>query len=157
MARKSIPPEPGRPSITPEQGITLLEGQKESVQAIVFRSMADKNLYYSWINTTKNYVEKAFGTNSSNITHFNGCNPVVAYHELNRQLAYVAKCRDSHIVAVDSFIEQLKKEIELGTSSVAHNSPIDPVVSRRIFLVHGQDGEAKHTVARFLERLKLQT
>ncbi len=38
-------------------------------------------------------------------------------------------------------------------SSVGQTSPLEPVASRKVFIVHGHDGEAKAEVARFIEKL----
>jgi len=143
-------------TISPEKGLDLLKEQKASGEALTFRSERDENLYFSWIHTTLTYIRKAFGNDSSQVTHFDSFGPAVSYPERSRQFANLAKCRDSHIVALEGLIEQLKKEIELGASAATHDSLVDPIVSRRVFLVHGRDGEAKQTVARFLEKLELK-
>jgi predicted nucleotide-binding protein len=154
MAKSTVPGS--ERAITPEQGLILLEEQKVLGEALTFRSEKDENLYFSWIHTTLTYIKKAFGEDSSQVTHFDDFGPVVTYPERSRQFANLAKCRDSHLVALEGLIEQLKKEIELGASAVRNGSLVNPVVSRRVFLVHGRDGEAKHTVARFLEKLDLK-
>jgi predicted nucleotide-binding protein len=156
MVRKSIPSKPEPPNITPQQAIILLEGQKTKGRAIAFESREDKDRYFAWANTTEQYIKRAFGTDSSNVTDFENSGPHVIHRDFGRQLRYLAERRDAQVVALDSYIEQLKTEIELRESDVTVGSKIDPVISGRIFLVHGQDGEAKHTIARFLERLKLQ-
>ncbi len=38
-------------------------------------------------------------------------------------------------------------------SPVEQTSPLEPLASRKVFIVHGHDGEAKAEVARFIEKL----
>lgn len=155
MAPTPNPPE-RKHLIRPEQALALLEEQKVSGEALKFGSERGKSLYFTWIHTTLAYIKKGFGDDSSQVEHFDGCGPVVVHPELSRELVYLATCRGRHIVALDGLIEQLKTEIKLGAPSATHASSIDSVTSRRIFLVHGQDGQAKHMVARFLEKLDLK-
>jgi len=65
-AKKTI--EQGRPEIAPEKAIELINKQIEAGEEILQGGIVGKDTYSTWELLTKNYLEKAFGRNSPNIT-----------------------------------------------------------------------------------------
>jgi predicted nucleotide-binding protein len=162
MATKRTPPKPAEPpSVTPEQGINLINRQIEAGVKLGEWLDIPQDQYGAWINTTENYLVKAFGSGSPNITRF---------HDVGRMFSYPTNAPDSwweqyrretlhsKIVHLRSYIELLKTEMEL---THPQNAKVLTVVShtalsRKVFLVHGHHEGARETCARFLEKLELQ-
>ncbi len=67
MAKK-IKSEPELPQVKPEQGIAFLTGQMKKAKALLQGTQLAKDDYSSWELLTRNYLEKAFGKNSPNVS-----------------------------------------------------------------------------------------
>jgi predicted nucleotide-binding protein len=158
MARKSSEPPRGDPNIPPSKGIELIKRQIEAGNALLNQSL-DSATYSSWENTTKIYLEKAFGNNHPNATKLVeygkfGSFPVNAPPQWWAN--WRAKNLQGQLTLLDGFIDVLKTEAELAEPRAA--AAIDPerTTSRKIFLVHGHETGLQQTIARFLERLALE-
>ena len=66
--RSSGPLEPGPPQIPAEQGIRLLSGQIDRGRQLLAARPLGSDEYSAWELLTGNFLEKAFGINSSNVT-----------------------------------------------------------------------------------------
>lgn len=158
MARKSSEPPRGDPTIPPAKGIELIQRQIEAGKALLNQPI-DSAPYTSWENTTKSYLEKAFGKNNPNATR------LVEYGKfgsfpMNASAQWWADRRarnlQGQLTLLDGFIDVLKTEAELAEPhAVAAISPERPT-SRKIFLVHEHETGIQQTVARFLEKLQLE-
>ena len=96
-----------------------------------------------WSSRVAEFLEQALGPDVA--TGFRGLNFADTFNELAVQLGHIegliAKDENAPTVAIE---RQDAARIAAG------------VASRRVFVVHGRDGEAKETVARFLEKLGLE-
>lgn len=145
---------PGTPQIPPDQGIQLFHGQIEKARNLLSSRPLKKDDYNSWELLTRNFLEKAFGVNSPNLTSVTnvgkyGSFPMNAgddWWENHR-----AKSLKSQVRMLEGLIELLQTEVQLeqGTSATLEK----PVIGHRIFLVHGHDEAILHETARFLEKL----
>jgi predicted nucleotide-binding protein len=160
MARKSNNPEPapqGRPTVTPEKGIELIQRQIEAGNGLL-QGFIDKARYASWMSTTSSYLEKAFGPNSPNVTKFSTYGMYGSF-PMNAGDRWWAEWRAKNLrgqqTLLTGFIDLLQTEIELsGPTSIASFSTEHPK-SRKVFVVHGHDTGLQQAVARFLEKLDL--
>jgi hypothetical protein len=121
----------GTPSITPEDGIKLLSMQIDKGKG--FDVTFDEDAFRSWDNTTRNYVEKAFGENHRNVINFEAirftCNaprPHFAFLSLDYFRTFQGK-----ITALKGYVEELETDIRLRPSSVSIHSSASPGVSKR--------------------------
>ncbi len=146
--------EQGLPEISPEKAIELIRKQIEVGEEFFEGSVIEKDAYSTWELLTKNYLEKAFGKNSPNITSVSsvgkyGSFPMGASEEWWND--HRAKSLRTQISKMKGLIELLGTEVELqhGSAISTHAS----VHGHKIFLVHGHDESTLHETARFLEKL----
>ncbi len=157
MARRRKEPDPPeRPEVDPTTGIRLLEEQLGKGRALLQSRPLNSDCYEQWELVTRNYLEKAFGRNSPNVSSVTdvgkyGAFPMGAgegWWENHR-----AEILQTQLARLEGLVELLRTEQQLqgaGTvSGVLANAP----KGHRIFLVHGHDEAAIQGVARFLETL----
>jgi hypothetical protein len=149
------PPQQGPPQVSPQQGIELLRGQIEKGKALLSARPLQSNEYSSWELLTRNFLAKAFGTNSPNVSTVTdvgkyGAFPMGAdesWWEDHRAESLATQVRK-----LEGLVELLETELQLQGGITPRASA--GVLGHRIFLVHGHDEAVLHEVARFLERLK---
>lgn len=151
---KNAKPKQGPPQIPPGKGIELLNGQIEKAQKMLSSRPLNKDEYSSWELLTRNYLEKAFGLNSPNVTSVMNVGKYGSF-PMNAEDSWWenhrSKSLQSQIRKIEGLIELLKTEIQLEEGTTA--SLKKPVMGHRIFLVHGHNEAILHEAARFLERL----
>src|SRR5262245_15470928 len=137
--RSPSPPEQGPPQISPEQGIQLLRRQIESGKALLAGRPLGSDQYSSWELLTRNFLEKAFGTNSPNVSTVTdvgkyGAFPMEAgerWWEDHR-----AKSLETQVRKLEGLVELLQTELQLSTGGVSQHAL---ATGHRVFLVHGHD------------------
>jgi len=154
MVRRKAPELPAPPQISPEEGIRLLKSQIRKGQELFASRPISSDDYGSWGLVTRNYLEKAFGVNSPNVSSITdvgryGSFPMNASEEWweNHQ----AKSLQTQLKKLGGLVELLQTELQLdrsGTIQAPRQSS-----GHRIFLVHGHDEAILHEIARFLEKL----
>jgi hypothetical protein len=155
MAKSTKPLPPSPREVSPKQGIALLLQRIEKGKALLSARPLSSDDYSTWQLLTKNYLEKAFGKDSSNVTSVTsageyGAFPMNAgehWWENHR-----AETLTTKMTRLEGLIELLSTEMELESGPGIEEPSLDP--GHRIFLVHGHDDRALHEVARFLERLQ---
>jgi predicted nucleotide-binding protein len=144
------------PSVTPEQGIDLLSRQRQKGALLLEKRPLTKADYQAWETVTRNFLVKAFGSTSSNVSsvmHVGkyGSFPMnegESYWENHR-----AESLQRQLTIIDGLIELLETEAELTAGSAS--SVVQGPRGDTVFLVHGHDEAILQAAARFLERLKL--
>ena len=157
MARSKNPagtPSRGKPSVTPEFGIELLSGQSSEAEDLLSRQPVDKNDFQSWDNTTRNYVEKAFGENHPNVEDFASMWAFGNYTWSSAEWSqHYAEGLQAKIKVLDGYMKQLRTEARIQEQSVSVGSNVVREGSKKVFIVHGHDGELKHATARLVTSL----
>ena len=153
--RKSSPPSPEPPQISPEQALTLVQTQIEKGKALLASRPLKDDAYESWELVIRNVLEKAFGVNSPNVSSITdvgkyGGFPMNAGSEWWEN--HHASSLQTQITKLDGLVELLQTEIKLSSGQALAASP--PVTGHGVFLVHGHDDKTLHETARFLEKLK---
>ncbi|MBI5837119.1 MAG: nucleotide-binding protein [Candidatus Eisenbacteria bacterium] len=155
-SKRKEPDPPGRPDVDSATGIRLLEEQLGKGRELLQSRPLSSDSHGQWELVTRNYLEKAFGRNSPNVSSVTdvgkyGDFPMGAgegWWESHR-----AESLQTQLARLDGLLELLRTEQQLqgaGTvSGVLANAP----KGHRIFLVHGHDEAAIQSVARFLEKL----
>jgi hypothetical protein len=119
MARRNNTPPRGKPSVTPERGIELLSGQIQKAERLLAEQPVNGNNFNSWDNTTRNFVEKAFGENHPNVENFEYMwafgNSLWSPAEWAE---HYAKGLHAKIATLNGYIEELKAEIPIQQTSV---------------------------------------
>ena len=156
MARKSKDRElPGPPEVTPQQGMELLRRQIAQGERLLAHRPIASDEYSSWELVTRNLLEKAFGTNSPNVTSITSVGKYGAFPMGAGEAwwdNHRAESLQTQLTRLHGLIELLKTEAELRDEGVVQ--PEKRLTGHRIFLVHGHDELALQETARFLERLE---
>jgi hypothetical protein len=150
-------PTRGTPAFLPERGIELLSEQIRKASDLLSKRPINENHFNSWDNTTRSFVEKAFGDNHPNIIDFLDTHSSANYlwspaeWEQHRAEALEAK-----IAAIEGYIEQLSAEAANQKTDTLTQGALSAKKSRKVFIVHGHDGELKEATARLVTNLGLE-
>lgn len=157
MASKKSPLQVGTPEIPPSDAIQLIILQIERAESLLGSRPLSSDTLSSWELLTKNFLTKAFGQNSPNVSSVtdigrSGSFPMHAGEDWWEN--HRAKSLQSKISCLRGLVELLETEVAL------HGDPVEfeaqAPTSRRVFLVHGHNEGLLHEVARYLERLMLE-
>jgi hypothetical protein len=155
MARSKNPagtPSRGKPSVTPEFGIELLSGQISEAEDLLSRQPVGENDFQSWDNTTRNYVEKAFGENHPNVEEFASMWAFGNYTWGPAEWSqHYAKGLHAKIEVLDGYMKQLRTEARIQERSVSVGSNVVREVSKKVFIVHGHNDKLKYELAHSLQ------
>lgn len=164
MARSKDPkPSRGKPSVAPESGIELLSGQINKARQLLDSPPIQRDHFLQWKNTTRNFVEMAFGENHPNISSFDhsgvfyisevrpgfvsgGSNLV----RRSSPLHYAEKL-DGMISALNGYIEQLQVTSQIQKTSTPAALNVEREPSKKVFIVHGHNDELKYEIAHSLQ------
>lgn len=157
MPAKRKPEPPGKPQITPDVALGLLRTQMGKARHLLESRPLSKDAHSQWELVTSNYLEKAFGVGSPNVSSVAdvgryGSFPMNADDQWweNRRAENLA----TQVSRLEGLIELLETELQLQVGSGISRPPLAPGSHHRLFLVHGHDEAALNQVARFLELLK---
>ena len=157
--RKTLPkPAIGAPEISPSDGIRLLNQQIQRAEEILASRPIKSDALSAWELLTKNFLSKAFGNFSPNVSAVvdigkYGSFPMNARAEWWEN--HNAESLQTKTSRLRGLVELL--ETELSLSGEPPSTPETPAqLSRRVFLVHGHHDGLLHEVARYLEKLKLE-
>lgn len=155
MAGRGQPEPPGKPEVTPEVGIDLLRRQIEKAKALLDARPLTSDADGQWQLLTRNYLEKAFGVGSPNVSNVMDVTSHFAYLT-DQPESYWENMRAedlaTQVTRLEGLLELLETESQLDQAQSVTPRPV--AASHRVFLVHGHDEQALHEVARFLERLQ---
>ncbi|HLL88661.1 MAG TPA: nucleotide-binding protein [Tepidisphaeraceae bacterium] len=162
MARaKHQAPQKGSPEVSPQKGVELLNRQIEKGKALLQSRPVSEADESTWTNVTRDFICKAFGADTEKCQEvfppggfsFIPLETTEAYWETRR-----AERIQEGLTGLSGLVEVLRTEMELseGTSPPTHGSEASRLsTSRKVFIVHGHDGETKLAVARLLETVRV--
>jgi hypothetical protein len=167
MARSSKNPNAtsprGNPSVTPEHGIKLLSEQINKARQLLDSPPIQRDHFLQWKNTTRNFVEMAFGENHPNISSFDysgvfyisevrssylsgGSNRV----RRSSPLHYAEKL-NGMISALNGYIEQLQVASQIQKTSTPATLNVERKPSKEVFIVHGHNAALKYEISHSLQ------
>jgi predicted nucleotide-binding protein len=154
-SKKTVSAAVGAPEVPPVKGVQLLRKHQEAGAKLLSNRPVNDNDYSTWSMLARNYLEKAFGQNSPNVTDVTSVGSFIAvpmhagdsWWEQRR-----AQNLETKLNKLNGLAELLETEIELRSEHIV--STVQAVSGYRIFLVHGHDERALHETARFLEKLE---
>lgn len=154
-SKKTSAPVVGDPEVSPAQGIRLLQKHQDAGAKLLSQRPIGEDDYGTWRMLARNYLEKAFGKGSPNVSAVidvgqYGSFPMNAsesYWENHR-----AETLQTQLHKLKGLVELLETEADLQQEHVVSPQPQSP--GHRIFLVHGHDELVLHESARFLEKLQ---
>lgn len=155
-AKKALTPPPvGLPEISLQKGIELIRRQIAAGEKLLNNRPLKNDDFISWKLLTKNFLDKAFGSDSPNVISVTRAGNVSSC-PMNAgdawwENAHVS-CLQAQLSRLHTLIELLTTEIELHGDIPELQAQV-PLSSHRMFLVHGHDESVLHETARFLEKL----
>lgn len=157
MAGKRRDDPLGQPQIAPDVAIRLLNEQIRKARTLLELGPLTKDVYGQWELVTRNYLEKAFGVGSPNVSSITDVGKYVFIPSNADDQWWENRHADSltsQVNLLDGLVQLLETERQLQSDSVISAPEPGGSGHRRVFLVHGHDEAALHVVARFLETLK---
>jgi hypothetical protein len=156
--KSTVKPTVGAPEITPADGIRLLNQQIQRADELLASRPIKPDALSSWELLTKNFLSKAFGNYSPNVSAVvdigkYGSFPMNAGPDWWEN--HNAKSLQTKTSRLRGLVELLETELSLSGEASSPPEMIAPL-SRRVFLVHGHQDGLLHEVARYLEKLKLE-
>ena len=156
MAILKSPYQFDEPEFDAANAIRFLNQQIEKAERMLASRPIAENDTSQWDILTDNYLQKAFGKFSSNVTSVMQVGkyeiiPMNADEEWREDK--LAKTLQTKVSKLRGLVELLQTKGQLeGTETPSDRKP--PTHIDSIFLVHGHDNGLLHEVARFLEMLK---
>lgn len=144
-----------------DKGITLLQRRIEDVKALHGVSHKDARVE-SVESSIQHTVREIFGDRSHEFEEHRNFT-ISQANKIVRDPSYYQREFESGISGAVTKLQGLIRHLEetreflpAPPSSNAAPTPMSAPVGRKVFVVHGRDEAAKETVARFLEKLKLE-
>lgn len=153
MAKRSIPQEKIQPTLSAERAIELIKRQINQIEGLLELRYDDPEVK-KWDNITEQILVKAFGRPNDNLSYYHNARHLGSFFfapgsddELQRDFEEsMGKGRK----LLEGFVEQL----EMFAEPVEGNQrPKVEKLSKKIFIVHGHDEQAKTELALILTRL----
>ncbi len=150
------------PSVDAATGITLLQKLVEKATDLREKPDLEESDVTAWCTTARDFLVRTFGSESPNVNAVlrafgdGGFHVGMGDHGFAN---YLRSGLTNKIKILDSCIEQLQIDIQLRPAeagSSAQAQTVGPTTqSNKVFVVHGHNHGIKESVARFLEKLKL--
>ena len=154
MAKRNPIKEPsGLPQVPPSTGLSLLRDLLAKGAELLQNRPLSSDAHSTWELLARNYLEKAFGVNSPNVSNALSVGArVVHFSESESSIENKrAEYLKTQLKKIEGLIELLNTEIQLSEGGLVQNKPTE--FGYKVFLVHGHDMSALHETARFLEKL----
>ncbi len=147
-------------SVDAQTGITLLKKLIEKARDLISLPNLQDSDITAWSTTARDYLTRAFGSGSPNINsviNASGDDGLYAGMSEEEFVQYLRSGLNNKIKVLEHCIEQLETDIQLEQQAgTSYQVPTPRSVSNRVFVVHGHNNGVKESLARFLEKLKLE-
>jgi predicted nucleotide-binding protein len=146
-------------TLNKRHGEPQIEGLEASIEDALSAAFGHGTATY---NRYRSAAELDQGPHSMRIGNAFGRGPQIDYEAQDRAKArmYVAEGKPRSVALLQQAIKTLRNRLaekeQLGTEPAPERKGVIPPVGRRIFIVHGHDGEAREAVARFLGSLDFE-
>lgn len=110
--------------------------------------------FKAWKMDSKRFLMRYYGDNSLEYKQFNDTifSPLVwSTDEREARMDAMEACRNG-LLSSKAIFKTYLKEMEEAEEPAAQSKPTQPSNMNKIFIVHGHDGELKHSVARIVEK-----
>jgi Predicted nucleotide-binding protein containing TIR -like domain len=142
--------------VDPATGIQLLETQIQKARELLAARPLSSDKYSQWELLTRNYLEKAFGRNSPNVSTVTNVGAWGAF-PLDGGEAWWENHRveslTTQVTHLEGLVELLRTESQLRRGGAISSPAVSAPQGHRVFLVHGHAERWLQQVARFLEQL----
>jgi predicted nucleotide-binding protein len=155
MASKSTPEPPSGPTLTTEQAKAQLEDALRRGRRLLEENPLSKERYDVWDRNTLRIITSAFGEGSGHDMDFIGqqnftvapVQEVYAERQRRQDLQRQLRVLEALIDGLPTVVPKLEETRSENTQAIAN---------RKVFIVHGHDGELKHATARLVTSLGLK-
>lgn len=153
VKRNPVKDPPESPQVLPSIGIKLLRELLGKGRELLQDRPLSSNKHSAWELLARNYLEKAFGVNSPNVSSvLDDWGSIINYNADESDLEERrAGNLQTQLIKLERLIELLNTEIQLSVGESIQNKPLE--FGYKVFLVHGHDMAVLHETARFLEKL----
>ncbi len=153
--KKRIEPQrPEPPEIDPRLGADLLRRAIEKGRNLLASRPLQEDPYDAWELAARNYLEKAFGRNSTNVSEVMGVDwlGIVPPLDAGEWEKRRAESLQKQLVKLEALVELLEEEEQ---PAAARPLKVEHAANgNAVFVVHGHQHGLKEEVARFLEKLR---
>lgn len=151
--RNSVNESVGLPQVSPAIGLKLLRETLSKGQELLQNRPLSSDKFSAWKLVARNYLEKAFGVNSPNVSSVFSSGVYAISFDADENYYEQRRAEDlqTELTRIEGLIELLNTEIQLSEGEPIENKPTE--FGHKVFLVHGHDMAALHETARFLEKL----
>src|SRR5258708_28473345 len=153
--KKRIEPQrPEPPEIDPRLGADLLRRAIEKGRNLLASRPLQEDPYDAWELAARNYLEKAFGRNSTNVSEVMGVDwlGIVPPLDAGGWEKRRAESLQKQLVKLEALVELLEEEEQ---PAAARPLKVEHAANgNAVFVVHGHQHGLKEEVARFLEKLR---
>lgn len=134
----------------------------EAEELIKMQATKDDPEFTAWYTKTARFLAKKYGEDSVELTQFGNIRfSPRAWSEMNKTFAFVSVCNEGLKKAkaiLEVYLEELYEECVEEQISNASESTNECIIDnvlvnyKKVFIVHGHNGELKEAVARLIER-----
>lgn len=151
--RNPVKEPPGLPQVPPSTGLKLLRDLFAKGEELLQNRPLSSDAHSTWELLARNYLEKAFGVNSPNVSSVLNTGLHVISSSANESFLEKRRAEDlqTQLKRTEGLIELLSTEIQLSEGGPIQNKPTE--FGYKVFLVHGHGMAVLHETARFLEKL----
>ncbi len=159
MAKTSYQIERREPTLPSERAIELIRRQMDQIDGLLQLTYNDPEVN-KWDNITEQILINAFGKPHDNLSDFNharhgGSVIHMGMEDYELQEAFKENLENSRKI-LEGFIEQLQMFAPQKTTETVSVEPITKTSSKKIFIVHGHDDQARGELALAISRLGLE-
>lgn len=159
MAKNSYQIEKREPTLPPERAIELIKRQMDQIDGLLQLEYNDPEVN-KWDNITEQILINAFGKPHENLSDFNsarhgGSVIHMGMDDYELQEDFKENLENSRKI-LEGFIEQLEMFAPQKTTGAANVKSVTKTSSKKIFIVHGHDDQARSELALIISRLGLE-
>lgn len=155
---KSTQIEKIEPTLPPERSIELIKRQIDQIDGLLQLNHDDPEVR-KWDNVTEQILVNAFGKPHDNLLDFSsvrhGGSVMIIGDDYNSQAEYLNNIQNCRKL-LEGFIEQLEMFAQSSSQQVTTQKVRSAELSKRIFIVHGHDDQAKSELTLVISRLGLE-
>lgn len=152
--------DPARSQEEIERGIARLQERIEALRAVDATTVEGfGNAEISALSASiKGVLERCFGTNTPANARFRAASSLRALHHGSKQelQAQIAERIKESIALLEEAKRELREDLEDAHHAVHQPQRASVPLSRRVFVVHGHDGEARELAAGFLRKIDFE-
>jgi len=143
-------------AVSGTQALKLLRKQLEAGERICEGGTVERRQLEAWELESKNYLELIFGSSSDNVSRFTDKKGLYFIGMNDRQLKEQYRVEVEEKMAILQACASLVETLSENSDSSSQEET-SPHKGQSVFVVHGRDTAVRDAVARYVEKLGLET